>query len=131
MIYKLTCPRVVYLPRVNVDDRPYRVNLNTYRNAYHAVNAQAKKAYTEAMREQLEGLKIKTPVEISYKVYRPTRTRLDKMNVVSVTSKFLMDAITEFECWEDDSDDHIKTEVIFPTEYDKNNGRVEVTIREI
>ena len=27
------------------------------------------------------------------------------MNVVSVTSKYLLDAITELGCWEDDSDD--------------------------
>ena len=53
------------------------------------------------------------------------------MNVVSIVSKFLLDAITEYGCWEDDSDDYIKTETILPTEIDKLNPRVEITIKEI
>ena len=46
-------------------------------------------------------------------------------------SKYLLDAITELGCWEDDNDDHVKTEIILPTELDRANGRVEVTIRSV
>jgi Holliday junction resolvase RusA-like endonuclease len=87
--------------------------------------------YAEVVREQIEGVIIETPVEISYKVYKPTRRKLDKMNVISITSKFLLDAITDLGCWEDDNDDFVKTETILPTEYDKNNGRVEILIKSI
>ena len=87
--------------------------------------------YAEVVREQIEGVIIDTPVEILYKVYKPTRRKLDKMNVISITSKFLLDAITELGCWEDDNDDFVKTETILPTEYDKNNGRVEILIKSI
>lgn len=87
--------------------------------------------YAEVVKEQIEGVIIETPVEISYKVYKPTRRKLDKMNVISITSKFLLDAITELGCWEDDNDDFVKTETILPTEYDKNNGRVEILIKSI
>jgi Holliday junction resolvase RusA-like endonuclease len=87
--------------------------------------------YLEAVREQLEGLTIQTPVEITYKVYKKTSRRLDKMNVVAITSKYLLDAITELGCWEDDNDDHVKTEIILPTELDRANSRVEVTIKTI
>ena len=53
------------------------------------------------------------------------------MNVISITSKYLMDAITQLECWEDDNDDFIKTETIMPTELDRENPRVEVFIKSI
>jgi len=124
----VTAPLFIDIPRKTMKDKRYYINLNVYRNLHHRVNGQLKKAYLEAVREQLEGISIETPVEITYKVYKPTRRTLDKMNVVSITSKFLLDAITELGCWVDDNDDHVKTETILPTEYDKNNGRVEVTI---
>jgi len=131
MVHKLICPLYIDIPRKTTDDKRYYINIGIYRNAHYHVNAAAKRLYKAAMREQLEGLKIKTPVEIGYKVFKPTQRRLDKMNVAAATSKFLLDAITEYGCWPDDNDDYVKTETIYPTEYDKNNGRVEVTIREI
>ena len=53
------------------------------------------------------------------------------MNVIAVTSKYLLDAITELGCWEDDNDDYVKIEKLLPTEYDKGNGRVEILIKSI
>jgi Holliday junction resolvase RusA-like endonuclease len=96
---------------------------------HHIINNQAKKAYLNAVREQIEGLTIQTPVEVTYKVYKASKRRLDKMNVISVTSKYLMDAITELGCWTDDDDENIKTEIILPTELDGENPRVEVFIK--
>ena len=63
--------------------------MNTYRNLHHRTSNDAKKAYTELVREQLIDLDIQTPVEITYKVYKASNRRLDKMNVISVVSKFL------------------------------------------
>ena len=80
---------------------------------------------------ELVGLKIKTPVEITYKVYKARNNNLDKMNVVSITSKYLLDAITELGCWTDDNDDFVKTETIMPTELDRKKPRVEVFIKSI
>lgn len=124
----IVAPTFVDIPRKSKPDKRVYINLNTYRNLHYAVNNKVKKMYLEAIREQLVGVTIETPCEITYKVYKPTRRRLDKMNVIAVCSKYLLDAITELGCWEDDNDDHVKTETILPTEYDKNNGRVEVTI---
>jgi len=127
----LTCPLYVDLPRKTKKDKRVYINMNSYRNLHFLVNNQVKKMYLEAVREQLEGLIIQTPVEITYKVYKKTSRRLDKLNVISVTGKYLLDAITELGCWIDDNDDHVKTETILPTELDRANSRVEVTIRSI
>ena len=74
---------------------------------------------------------IQTPVEITYRVLKRTKRRLDKMNVIAVTSKYLLDALTNLGCWEDDNDDHVKTETILPTELDRDNPRVEIIITSI
>lgn len=130
-IYKIISPLFVTLPRKTVKDKRIALNMNTYRNLHHRISNDAKKAYSEALREQLEGLSIQTPVEVTYKVYKGSKRRLDKMNVVSVVSKFLLDSITEYGCWEDDNDDYVKKETIMPTELDRDNPRVEIIIKEI
>ena len=131
MRHNIVSPLHVMLKRKTVKDKKISLNMNTYRNLHHRVNNDAKKVFKEMLGDQLIGLSIETPVEITYKVYKGSRRRLDKMNVVSVVSKFLLDAITEYGCWEDDNDYHVKTEVILPTELDRDNPRVEITINEI
>jgi len=128
---KFNTPFAVYLPRVKSKDKRIAMNLNTYRNLHFLVNNQAKKVYKDLMREQLENLEIETPVEITYQVFKPSKRSLDKMNVVSIASKFFLDAVTEYGCWDDDNDDNVKTEIILPTELDKENPRVEITIKSI
>lgn len=125
---KIICPLYIDIPRKTKKDRRVYINMNTYRNLHYAVSNQVKKMYLEEVREQLEGIKIETPVNITYKVFKQSKRRLDKMNVVAITSKFLLDAITELGCWEDDNDDHVKVETILPTELDRIDPRVEVTI---
>ena len=131
MKHKIISPLFVTLSRKTVKDKRVSLNMNTYRNLHHRVNNNAKKVYFEELREQLEGLSIQTPVEITYKVYKASKRRLDKMNVVSVVAKFLLDAITDYGCWEDDNDDYVKKETILPTELDRENPRVEIIIKEI
>ena len=131
MIHKITSPLYIDLPRKTMKPKRVHLNMNTYRNLHHISNSQAKKLYFKQMRTQLQGLKIKTPVEITYKVYKPTKRIMDKMNVVSVVSKYLLDSITEYKCWEDDNDNFVKTEIILPTEHDKDNPRIEIIIKEI
>lgn len=123
---KVIAPFAVYLPRKTVKDKRVPINLNWYRNADRHVSNDVKKQYLEEVKNQLKGVKLETPVKIKYKVFKPTRRRLDKMNVVSITSKFLLDAMSTLAVIPDDNDDYVKNELILPTEYDKNNGYVEV-----
>jgi Holliday junction resolvase RusA-like endonuclease len=125
----IVSPLYVDLPRVKTKDKRVYLNMNSYRNLHYITNNNAKKAYLEAIREQIEGLAIQTPVNITYRVIKPSKRRLDKMNVVAVVSKYLLDALTEVGFWEDDNDEFVKEETIKPTVYDKGNGRVEIIIR--
>jgi len=130
-LIKLICPLYITIERKTKPDKKVFVNMNTYRNLHFQINNNVKVKYKELLKEQLEGVKIKTPVEITYKVYKARNTTLDKMNVVSITSKYLLDAITQYGCWTDDNDDFVKRETIMPTELDRKNPRVEVFIKSI
>jgi Holliday junction resolvase RusA-like endonuclease len=131
MKVKFDTPYAVVIPRKTKKDKKVSVNMNTYRNLHFLVNNQVKTIYKDMMRSQLEGLIIETPVEVTYQVFKPTNRRLDKMNVVSVASKYFLDAVSEYGCWEDDDDTVVKTETILPTELDRENPRVEITITTI
>lgn len=131
MTHTIISPLFVMLPRKSKEDKKVLLNMNTYRNLHHRTSNDAKKMYSKVLGEQLEGLTIQTPVEITYKVYKASNRLLDKMNVVSVVSKFLLDAITNYGCWEDDNDNYVKKETILPTELDRENPRVEIIIKEI
>jgi len=121
-------PRRVTLPRKRVKDKVVPLNMNNYGNTNTFVNNEVKKAYLEVIRGQLEGVTIQTPVTVSYKIFKGTRARLDKMNVVAIVSKYLFDALTELGVWGDDSDDFVKAEIIHPTEYVKGEDRVDINI---
>lgn len=122
----ITAPLYIDVERKTMKPKRYYINMNTYRNLHHSINGKLKKLYLEAVREQLEGITIQTPVCVTYKVFKGTARRLDKMNVVAITSKFLLDAVTELGCWEDDNDEYVKTEIIWSTEIDRGHPRVEV-----
>ena len=116
---------------VLVGDKKYAINLNVYRNLHYHVNNKIKVIYKNLVKEQLENIKFDGKVSIKYQVFKPSRRKLDKMNVVSITSKYLMDALTSCGCWEDDNDDVIKDEHILPTEVDRNFPRIEVYISSV
>ena len=128
---KIISPLYIDLPRVRTKPKRVYLNMNAYGNTNTFTNNEVKKAYLEMIREQVEGKVIVTPVEITYRVLKGSKRRLDKMNVISVVSKYLMDALVTCCCFPDDNDDYIKTETILPTKYDKNNGRVEINIKTI
>lgn len=122
---KVIAPFYMFIPK------KISVNLNWYRNAHYRDLTKAKKMFSRQMIEQLRGAEIETPVEITYQVFKPRNVTMDKMNVVSVTSKFLLDALTEYGVWIDDNDNYVKTEAILPTELDRENPRIEVCFKTI
>ena len=128
---KIISPLYIDLPRVRTKPKRVYLNMNAYGNTNTFTNNEVKKAYLEAIREQIGDKVIQTPVEITYRVYKQSKRRLDKMNIIAVTSKYLLDALTNLECWIDDNDDFVKTETILPTILDRNNPRVEIIITSI
>lgn len=129
--YRIVTPMYIELERKTKKNRKVSINMNSYGHSNHFTNNEVKIKFKEVVGQQLRGITIKTPVNITYQVFKPSKRKLDKMNVIAVTSKYLLDAITELGCWEDDNDDYVKIEKLLPTEYDKGNGRVEILIKSI
>jgi Holliday junction resolvase RusA-like endonuclease len=98
--------------------------MNWYRNAQHFESNQVKKQFKALVASQLKDVELEVPVWVKYQVFKPSKRRLDKMNVASVTSKFVLDALSEFGVIPDDNDDYIKDEIILPTVHDKEDERV-------
>lgn len=123
----VVCPLKLEVPYKKLQKPPkrYYLNMNNYRNWQHHVNNNLKKLYKEAVRGDLEGVVLETPVDVEARLYKGSKRKMDKGNVYAVQSKFLYDAMTEFGVWEDDNDEFVKTETILPTEYDKENPRIE------
>lgn len=129
--HKFILPLAVFLPRKTKADKKIIINQNVVIPLhYHSYN-DAKIVFTNLMKSQLEGLEIETPVNINYQLFKGSKRKSDKMNVLAAQSKFFLDAITHYECWEDDNDECVKYELMMPTEYDKENPRVEVTIKTV
>lgn len=125
------CPFVIYLPRKTKEDKRYPLNLNHFRNAHFQENNKAKVLFSEIVKEQLQGKVLEVPVNVSYKVYKPTARRLDKMNVASVVSKFLLDSMSEYGVIPDDNDDYVKDEHLYDSVKDKENPRVVVMFKTV
>lgn len=125
-------PWAVEIPRKTKKNKKVTLNMNTYRNLHRNTNNEAKIILKQLMKDQLEGVSLETPVEVTIQVHKPTRRILDKGNVYAVSSKYLYDAMTEYGVWEDDNDNFVKTEVILPTLLaDDKVGKIIFTFRSI
>ena len=129
--HKFTLPLSISIPRKTMADKKIILNQNVVKNLHHRNYSLAKKQFTENLEEMLSGTEIETPVDITYQVFKATSRKMDKMNVISVQSKFFLDALTYWNVWEDDNDDFVKLETLLPTELDRENPRCEIIITEI
>ena len=85
--------------------------MNAYKGWHFIVANKFKKEFKEQMRSQLEGKAFNNPT-IEYFLYYKDNRRRDKMNFASIISKFLLDAMTELGCIEDDNDEFIGRECV-------------------
>jgi len=126
-------PLAVFLPRKTMKDDKRIINLNNYRNWHRMVESKIKKAYTKIAIEKIREAGIEVPtgfrVSLSYRMYRASRRRIDRMNVLSVHSKYFEDAMTEAGAFPDDNDDYIEAHVFRSGGLSRENPRVEIEIR--
>ena len=109
----------------------FSLNLNVYRNAHHHTLNKAKIVYKEYMQEQILKLPfIDVPVSIHFTLYARSKRLVDLSNVLSIHDKFFCDALVEYEKIEDDNYLWIPSIKYCLGGIDKENPRVEITIKE-
>ena len=128
---RITAPLFVLLPRKTKPPKKQILNLNNYRNWHYIANNQTKQAFKDALRLQLEGKIFTTPIKIEFAYYKPTNRKSDRSNVLSIVEKFLCDAMVEFGCIPDDSDEYIESCHYYGGSIDKENPRVDIAVIEV
>jgi len=126
---KIKLPLYVILPRKTKEDKKAIINLNNYPHWHYITYNQIKKIYKALLEDQLAGLKLKGKIKISYTLFKGSNRKSDRANVLAVQDKFFCDALTEYGVIEDDNDDIIDSQHFSPTQIDKEDPRVEATIK--
>jgi Holliday junction resolvase RusA-like endonuclease len=108
----------------------YLINLNGYRNWHYYVKNATKKAYKDGLYEQLHNIKLSTPLKIEYTLHRKDNRKGDRGNPLSVHDKYFLDALVDYGCIPDDTDEYISSQHFYTGEIDKENPRVEIKIYE-
>ena len=104
----------------------FRINLNTYRNAHYRLLNNAKIAYKQHMRAQIEALPNYDKLFLQFVLYPGSARAMDLANVASVTEKFFCDALVELGKIPDDSYKYLIGSCNTFGEIDKINPRMEV-----
>ena len=125
---KIDVPLYITLPRKTKKDKKYMLNLNVYRNLHYIVSNQLKHRFCEALECVLRGLKLKDELDITYTLYKGSKRKIDRANILCIVEKFFCDALTFYEVIPDDNDDYIKATHYY-SDYDKDNPRVEIIIK--
>ncbi len=82
-----------------------------------------------AIRRDLKGVKLKTPIKCTYYIYAQDK-RHDRGNLYSATEKSFLDALQSCKVLDNDSWDKCH-DGVFHTDLDRNNPRIEVIIEEV
>ena len=127
---KLISPLFVDLPRKTKKDKRIYLNLNYFRNLHFVINNQAKVIYCSQMRKQLEGLVLKTPIVLTFILYRKDKRKGDRANPLSICEKFFCDALVHWGCIENDTDEFIESSHYYTGGIDRSNPRVEIVVEE-
>lgn len=131
MSMKVKSPLAVFLPRKTKKHKKMILNLNGFRNWSHFLSNDIKKVYTECMRDQLQGVKLNTPIGLEFKLFKSQNRLIDRANPLSIHEKFFCDALTHFGCIDDDNDEFIHWTHYTSGGVDRDDPRVEITITEI
>lgn len=108
----------------------YALNLNTYRNLHFQVNNNLKKKYKEIIKEQVKEFTTSYPIEIKVIYYNWTKRKSDLENNCIVHIKYLLDALVEEHRIKTDDYDTVKRIEFVYWWYEKDNGRVEIDIKQ-
>lgn len=129
MIYKISSPVSVIIPRKTKKDRVFQLNLNIYRNTNFFTLNQVKVMYKELILPQLNNLPVFKQIHtIEYVWYPKYDKHGDVANTCCIVDKFFCDALVESNHLKDDNHDYLRQVVYRFGSIDKTNPRVDIYI---
>ena len=131
MAYTLNSPLYVTIPRKTKADVKWYLNQNKYRNTHHQVLNQTKQIYKEVIAHQVEQLPTFTQVSLELRIYASNKRLFDIDNIASVHTKYCLDCLVQAGKLKDDNYLFVPETHTYFAGIDKENPRVEITIKEI
>jgi len=128
---KISVPLFIMLPRKTKADRKMYLNLNNYRNWHYIVSNIVKQKFNEGLESSLKGLKFNKKLDITYILYKGSKRKIDRANVLCIIEKFFCDALTHYDCIADDNDEYLSATHYYGGGVDKENSRCEIIVEEI
>lgn len=120
----------MYIPicNKNVPNKFYAVNINWYRNRKSIVNNSLKIKFKLMIQWQIEWKIYSWKIKITYIIYWEFKP--DWMNIASIASKFMLDALKDYWCIKDDNVNIVISETWKDWWKDQINPRIEVLIED-
>ena len=81
----------VELPKKTKKNVNVWLNMNRFMNLHHIMKNNAKKVFFEVMRDQLEGIKIDTPVNITYQLFNRMTLLRQRQYYLQNTTKVMVE----------------------------------------
>lgn len=130
VIYNLSVPYWVIIPRKTKKDKRVILNFNQYHNWVPVVRNSYKVEYTNAIGTHLKGIKPMSHIDsIQYKLfYERNGSKPDTRNITNLIDKFFCDSLVYYGVIPDDNHNVITTTIDTWGGVDKDNPRVEITI---
>ncbi len=113
-----------------ITERTFLVGMNWFRNENPFTIDKVKVHYHRLVSEQLQGLGLKIPNKYTteYKVFYKSKV-CDATNIIPVLEKFSLDALQDLGVTKEDNVEYHIGSDGWTVEFDKENPRIEITIR--
>lgn len=111
----------------------YIFNLNNYLHWHYMIYDKLKKWYAEQFITQngFQRYPIKSLISLHYVLWKKSKRKTDRANVLCVHEKFACDAMVLAGYLKDDSDEFIYSSTYYTGGVDKKNPRVDIYLRNV
>lgn len=116
---------------ITLGKKRHSCNLNQYRQSHYRVTNALKKEFKEIIMDNVIDLPVMTKIKVHYIIHYESARKFDIDNIISVVSKFSLDALTELGRIPDDNFDHVVQITGTVGEINKANPHIEMRIKEI
>lgn len=128
-IYKLSMP--LYVKIGGRSSKKYHINMNQFMGWHFNTKNSVKVTYMDIACKLLKGIKMTTPIKLTFVMFTPDLRRRDRANICSMHEKFFCDALQLAACIPDDNDKYILETRYITGGLDRSNPRMEIIVEEV
>lgn len=125
---------IINLPYfIQIGKKRYSCNLNQYKNSHYRLTNTMKKEFKEIITDDVLEIVPENMqrIKVHFKIFYENKRKFDLDNVISIVSKFSLDALTELGRIPDDNYENVVQITGTFGGVDKENPRVEMRIKHL